>query len=89
MTVSLLIGRRRHQGWSEATVTRSLETISGAFTVTLSEREPGATAPRPIRRGDACQLVLDGDLVITGWVDTVTIDLRGQQPHHLRDTGGT
>ena len=74
MTVSLLIGRRSHTGWTEANVTRSLETISGAFSVMLSEREPGETAPRSIRRGDACQVALGNDLVITGWVDTVTID---------------
>ena len=76
------------KGWSEATVTRSLETISGSFTVTLSEREPGATAPRPIRRGDACQLVLDGDLVITGWVDTVTIDYDANSHIDLREWAG-
>ena len=74
MTVALLIGGRRHTGWTEATVTRSLETISGAFAVTLTERQPGETTPRAIRPGDACQAALDNDLVMTGWVDAVTID---------------
>ena len=74
MTIALLIGGRRHVGWQEASVTRSLETISGAFTVTLSEREPGETTPRTIRPGDACQVALDNDLVMTGWVDAVTVD---------------
>ena len=48
MTVALSLRDRSHTGWTEATVTRSLETISGAFTVTLSEREPGETTPRVI-----------------------------------------
>ena len=74
MTVALLINDRRHVGWTEATVTRSLETISGAFTVTLSEREPGETTPRVIRPGNACRVELEGDTVLQGWVDAVTVD---------------
>ena len=74
MTVALLIGGSRHVGWTEATVTRSLETISGSFQVALSEREPGATTPRTIRPGDACRVQLDGEPVIQGWIDTVQVD---------------
>ena len=74
MTVALLINDRRHIGWTEATVTRSLETISGAFTVTLSEREPGETTPRVIRPGNACRVQLDDEAVLQGWVDAVTVD---------------
>ena len=74
MTVALLINDRRHVGWTEATVTRSLETISGAFTVTLSEREPGKTTPRVIRPGNACRVELEDETVLQGWVDAVTVD---------------
>ena len=74
MTVSLNIGGSEHVGWSEATVTRSLETIAGAFTCRLSEREPGETAPRVIRPGDDCRVALEGDTVLQGWVDAVTVD---------------
>ena len=74
MTVSLSIGGRDHIGWTEATVTRSLETISGAFQITLTEREPGETTPRVIRPGDACRVLLDGDAVIQGWVDDAGVD---------------
>ena len=74
MTVALLINQVRHVGWTEATVTRSLETISGAFTVTLSEREPGETSPRVIRPGNACRVQLLSETVLKGWVDAVTVD---------------
>ena len=30
--------------------------------------------PRVIRPGDACRVQLDGDAVIQGWVDVVTVD---------------
>ena len=74
MTIALLIDGRSHVGWTEATVTRSLETISGAFTVTLSEREPGETTPRVIRPGNACRVEIEGETVLQGWVDAVTVD---------------
>ena len=77
MTVALLINDRRHVGWTEATVTRSIETISGAFTVTLSEREPGETTPRVIRPGNACRVQLEDETVLQGWVDAVTVDYDG------------
>ena len=74
MTVALIIDGNVHVGWTEATVTRSLETISGAFTVTLSEREPGETTPRVIRPGNACRVELEDETVLQGWVDAVTVD---------------
>ena len=74
MTVSLILGDRVHVGWTAATVTRSLETISGRFDLTLSEREPGETTPRVIRAGDRCQVALGNDLVITGWVDEAAVE---------------
>ena len=77
MTVALSDQRRCHVGWTEATVTRSLETISGAFTVTLSEREPGETTPRVIRPGNACRVELEDETVLQGWVDAVTVNYDG------------
>ena len=74
MTVSLIISGREHVGWTSATVNRSLETISGAFNIALSEREPGERTPRTIRPGDSCRVQLDGDTVVSGYVDTVTVD---------------
>ena len=74
MTVALLIDDRRHIGWTEATVTRSLETISGSFAVTLSEREPGETTPRVISPGNSCRVQLEDETVLQGWVDAVTVD---------------
>ena len=74
MTVAIIIGGSAHVGWTEATVTRSLETISGSFAVTLTEREPGERTPRTIRPGDECRVELAGDAVIQGYVDAVTVD---------------
>jgi len=74
MTVALNINRQVHVGWSQATVTRSLETVAGTFSVTLSERDPGETQPRVIRPGDTCIVALDDETVISGYVDTISVD---------------
>ena len=73
MTVSLIIGDRQHAGWTSATVTRSLETISGTFDIALSERSPGETTMRQISPGDQCAVFLDGEGVIRGYIDSVNV----------------
>ena len=73
MTARLTLGGSRHEGWTEVTVRRSVETISGAFSVLVSEREPGAATPRSVTPGEACTLALDGETVVTGYVDGVEV----------------
>lgn len=65
----LTVGGARHEGWKSASVSRSIETISGAFEVTVSEHDPGIAAARSIVPGLPCTVALDGETVITGHVD--------------------
>ncbi|MDH4319868.1 MAG: contractile injection system protein, VgrG/Pvc8 family [Desulfobulbaceae bacterium] len=67
--VRLHIGGAAYGGWKEIRVTRSIETVSGSFDLKVTERWPEQSTPRKIRRGDACVLRADGDLLITGYVD--------------------
>ena len=71
MTIALRIGGRIHQGWTEATVTRSLETLCSTFQMSLSEREAGATEPRLVSPGDGCTVAIEGEQVLRGYVDEV------------------
>ncbi len=73
MTFIVEIGGRRYDGWTEAQVTRSLETVAGRFGITLSERWPGEREPRPIRPDDRVTIALDGETVLTGRVDAVSV----------------
>lgn len=85
-TVWLQIGEQRYAGWTAIRIGRSIETISGLFELTVTERSPdrgrgqGPEAParRPIRPGDACAVLLDELPVITGFVDEVGIDYDAQ-----------
>lgn len=67
----LTIGGQQYGGWKSIRVGLGIEQISGAFSLSLSERWPGQETGRPVRPGQACAVALDGETVITGHVDDV------------------
>lgn len=69
--ITLTIGSRIFGGWEAMEVRRSIETVAGTFNLTVSERYPGQQKVLAINPGDACRVSLDGDTVITGWIDEV------------------
>jgi len=71
-TVSLFLAGASYEGWTRFQVTRDIETLSGTFELTLTERYPSRPAARPISPDDACAVKIGGDTVITGHVDTVS-----------------
>jgi prophage tail gpP-like protein len=60
-------------GWKSIHIKRGMEQVAGTFELSVSERWPGQDVPRPIRPGAACTLRVDGQTVITGWVDEVAV----------------
>ncbi|MFG6462255.1 phage baseplate assembly protein [Roseateles sp. DXS20W] len=73
--VELLAAGRSHAGWESVSITRSIEHAAGGFSLVVSERWPGVEAPRQVRAGDACELTVGGQTVITGFVDEAESDL--------------
>lgn len=71
MPITLIVNGEAHGGWKTARVTRSLDHAAGDFSLTISERWPGQITPKAIRPGDACVVAVNGQAVITGWVDDV------------------
>ena len=69
--VSLSIDAVDYGGWLTCEVTRSLESVSGSFSVAITERWPGMTTTRPIRCGSRCVVRVGGDTLITGYVDDI------------------
>ncbi len=72
--VTLAIGEVEWDGWTELEIVRSIERISGAFALGLTERWPGQKERRQIDVGMACKLAVDDEVLITGWVDEVDIN---------------
>lgn len=67
--IQLFVNGRIYGGWKEATITRSLDAVAGKFDL-VSMDKWDATAQRwTIFPGDACQVKIDGQALITGYVD--------------------
>lgn len=73
--VELLVGGRAYGGWKRVEVQRSIEQIAGGFILELTHRWPGVDVAPGLREGLACQVLLDGDVVITGHIDMFEPDL--------------
>lgn len=84
--VTLLVDGSRYNGWQSVSINRSLETIAGTFSLTLTERWPGQNTARQIRPGRPCQLLIGDDKVITGYVDDVEPEI-SKTSHTVQVTG--
>lgn len=73
--LELYINGKAYRGWTEINVTRALDAISGAFSIALVERwagdgrTPSQIENWPILNGDRCQVKVDGETLIDGYVD--------------------
>lgn len=65
----LFVGGQIYAGWTELEIQRGLEQIAGQFSLVVTEKWPGQDEPRPVRPGLPCVVKLDGDPVVTGYVD--------------------
>lgn len=67
----LWVGGQIWGGWTEIEVTKSLDVLCGAFTVTTTDLSPDQPAAWPIQTGLAAKVTIDGETLITGWIDEV------------------
>src|SRR5215475_11266181 len=87
-SVVVRIAGMDYGGWHAVSVLRGLEQASASFSCSLSERSSGIPLdPWRLRPGAPCSIYLDGELVITGYVDTYSprfdanshgVELRGR-----------
>ncbi|WP_432721598.1 hypothetical protein R0381_002284 [Jeongeupia wiesaeckerbachi] len=69
--IGLLIGGTRYGGWQAVSVVRSIATLSGQFSVGLTERWPGPWFSWPISTGERVQVLIVDQSAIAGWVGQV------------------
>lgn len=69
--VTVLINGKSFGGWEQVSITRSLDNAAAGFQLAVSERFPGQSQPLRIIPGDACEVRIGSDLVVTGFVDKV------------------
>jgi prophage tail gpP-like protein len=58
-------------GWQETRVTRGIERCPSDFALAVTEKFPLSSDALQISPGQACTIMIGGDLVLTGYVDTV------------------
>ncbi len=69
--VRLVVDGRDLAGWTSVRVTRGIERCPNDFEIGLTNLQPREVDGIVVHPGDACQLYLGKDLVISGYVDRV------------------
>lgn len=69
----LKVRGKSYAGWTGIDVSRSMENLSGTFSFSSSNKWPASPNKFMVRVGDDCKVMLDGNAIITGYVDDVQI----------------
>lgn len=68
--VSLLVNGNRYTGWKQVGVTRTIESLTGSFLLTVADNNVDAAFSWPILEEDECKVKIDDQTAIDGWVGT-------------------
>ena len=72
-TVELYVGQLVYTGWVDVRITRSIEDMSGSFNLQLTSKTD--VNDGDIKAGAECYVEINGNRVITGYIDDVVIDI--------------
>lgn len=81
--IELQLGGERFSGFTSATVTRSITTLTGSFSFALTAQQGRAF---PVKIGSVAQIFVDDSQVIEGFVETIDVDYDAES--HIIDIGG-
>ncbi|CBJ81767.1 putative tail protein [Xenorhabdus bovienii str. Jollieti] len=76
-TIELILGNNIYSGWKTLNVTRSLEEMSGQFSLGITVRNNDS--PLVLKPGHACQLAINGQRVVTGYIDAVEVGINADE----------
>lgn len=69
LDIQLHVNGKIYGGWKEARVTRSIDAVAGKFDLSVTDRWEVNGQPWQIFPGDECVIKIDGETLITGYVD--------------------
>ena len=87
--IVLAIDGINHTGWKSIAVTLSIESLSGAFQLTMTDKwnNPSGLGSAPqIKPGDKCTLSINGEVLITGYIDAINLSYDANS-HSIRVAG--
>lgn len=70
--IELFVNGKNYEGWKEAVITRSLKAFAGGFRLQITDNWSGSNSIFFIRIGDACVLKVNGETVLTGWIEDLS-----------------
>lgn len=76
--VQLIVNGSAYGGWKAVRVTRTIEALANSFDMDVSDRWSGQEEDWPILEEDECRVDLDGETVITGYVDRPRLAISAQ-----------
>jgi len=71
--LSLRIKGKEYRGWEQISVTKALSQICGSFLISGTDIFPGDPIKWDIAMGDSCEIVINDQVIITGYVENVPI----------------
>lgn len=84
--VTVTAGGQVLSGWTDVRITMGVERLPSDFEVTMTEVSPATLYKVLVRKGDAFQLKIGDDLVITGYIDHVVPGI-SPDGHWIKITG--
>jgi prophage tail gpP-like protein len=89
--VRLVVNGQDYYGWQSLRISRGIDAIAGSFSLDVTDRWTGAGDRWPIREENECTLKVDGETLISGYVDAREISLSSSRSSisvHGRDKTG-
>ncbi|NQE47978.1 phage baseplate assembly protein [Herbaspirillum rubrisubalbicans] len=84
--LTLRVGGQIYGGWKAINVRTSIEQLAGNFELALTERWPERPVDWVIAPGELCEILIGDDVVITGYVDVVSVTY-DQNSHEIKVSG--
>lgn len=85
-TITMRVRNREYAGWTSARVTRSMESLSGSFSLSVTDRWAGQDEPWEIAEEDECSVLVGSEVLLTGAVDERELSISADS--HQMTVGG-
>lgn len=77
--VTLKIAGARYAGWKTIDIRRSMEIAANTFALGATDVWSGQDVRQPVRAGSACEVWIDDERIITGYVDDVALSYNASE----------
>ena len=84
--IELYVNGSKYEGWKSGYVNRSVEAAAGAFELLSVDKWDREKKPWRIYPGDKCHVKIDGETLITGYVDKVSPSISASE-HSITISG--